>query len=70
MYPARSAVPSASAPAAGRAHSARPAAVIGWRYAFLALAAGPMTALPALTVLIHQIRPNDLLSATTERTSP
>jgi MFS family permease len=46
------------------------AAVTGWRYAFLALAAGPMTALPALTVLNHQMRPNDLLSATTERTSP
>jgi MFS family permease len=46
------------------------AAVTGWRYAFLALAAGPMTALPALTALSRQIRPNGLLSATTERTSP
>jgi hypothetical protein len=46
------------------------AAVTGWRYAFLALAAGPMTALPALTALSRQMRPNDLLSATTERTSP
>ena len=46
------------------------AAVTGWRYAFLALAAGPMTALPALTALNRQMRPNDLLSATTERTSP
>jgi len=46
------------------------AAVTGWRYAFLALAAGPMTALPALTVLSRQMRPNELVSATTERTSP
>src|SRR5215468_11229689 len=41
------------------------AAVTGWRYAFLVLAAGPMTALPALN---RQMRPNELLSATTERT--
>jgi len=40
------------------------AAVTGWRCAFLALAAGPMTALPALTVLSRQIRPNELVSAT------
>src|SRR5262249_52535073 len=46
------------------------AAVTGWRYAFLALAIGPMTALPALTALSRQMRPNDLLSATPERTSP
>jgi MFS family permease len=46
------------------------AAVTGWRYAFLALAAGPMTALPALTALSRQIRPNGLLSAPAERTSP
>ena len=46
------------------------AAVTGWRYAFLALAAGPMTALPALTALNRQMRPNDLLSPITERTSP
>jgi hypothetical protein len=46
------------------------AAVTGWRYAFLALAAGPMTALPALTALSRQMRPNDLPSPTTERTSP
>jgi MFS family permease len=46
------------------------AGVIGWRYAFLALAIGPVTALPALTALSRQMRPNDLLSATTERTSP
>ena len=46
------------------------AAVTGWRYAFLALAAGPMTALPALTALSRQMRPNGLPSPTTERTSP
>ena len=46
------------------------AAVTGWRYAFVALAVGPMTALPALTALSRQMRPNDLPSATTERTSP
>jgi len=46
------------------------AAVTGWRYALLALAAGPMTALPALTALSRQMRPNDPLSATTERKSP
>jgi MFS family permease len=46
------------------------AAVTGWRYAFLALAAGPMTALPALTALNRQMRPNELLSPITERTSP
>jgi hypothetical protein len=34
------------------------AAVTGWRYAFLALAAGPMTALPALTALNRDMRPN------------
>ena len=46
------------------------AAATGWRYAFLALAAGPMTALPALTALNRQMRPNELLSPITERTSP
>ena len=46
------------------------AAAVGWRYAFLALAAGPMAALPALTALNRQMRPNELLSPTTERTSP
>lgn len=45
------------------------AAVTGWRYALLALAAGPMTALPALTALSRQMRPNGPLSATTERKS-
>jgi hypothetical protein len=44
------------------------AAVTGWRYAFLALAAGPMTALPALTALTRDMRPNDLASTCTERT--
>ena len=44
------------------------AAVTGWRYAFLALAAGPMTALPALAALSRQIRPNGLPSTVTERT--
>ena len=46
------------------------AAATGWRYAFLALAAGPMTALPALTALNRQMRPNELLSPITERTPP
>ena len=46
------------------------AAATGWRYAFLALAAGPMAALPALTALTRQMRPNDLPSPTPERTSP
>jgi len=44
------------------------AAVTGWRYAFLALAAGPMTALPALTALNRDMRPNGLTSTCTERT--
>ncbi|HEX3191360.1 MAG TPA: MFS transporter [Streptosporangiaceae bacterium] len=44
------------------------AAVTGWRYAFLALAAGPMTALPALAALNRQTRPNGLPSTLTERT--
>jgi MFS family permease len=44
------------------------AAVTGWRYAFLVLAAGPMTALPALAALGRQIRPNALPSTFTERT--
>lgn len=35
------------------------AAAVGWRYAFLALAAGPLAALPALTALNRQMRPND-----------
>jgi hypothetical protein len=43
------------------------AAVTGWRHAFLVLAAGPMTALPALN---RQMRPSELPSATTGRTAP
>jgi len=46
------------------------AAVTGWRYAFVALAAGPLTALPALAALSRQMRPNDLPSTLTERTRP
>jgi MFS family permease len=46
------------------------AAAVGWRYAFLALAAGPLTALPALTSLNHQMRPNEPAITITERTSP
>ena len=46
------------------------AEAVGWRYAFVALAAGPLTALPALTALNRQMRPNDLLSAPAERTLP
>ena len=44
------------------------AAVTGWRYAFLPLAAGPMTALPALAALNRDMRPNGLPSTLTERT--
>jgi MFS family permease len=48
------------------------AAVAGWRYAFLALAAGPMTALPAMTTLNRQMRrnPPTISIIPTERTSP
>ena len=46
------------------------AAAAGWRYAFLALAAGPLTALPALTRLNRQIRPNEPAITITGRTSP
>ena len=48
------------------------AAVAGWRYAFLALAAGPMTALPAMTTLNRQMRRNlhAIPITFTERTSP
>ena len=44
------------------------AAVTGWHYAFLPLAAGPMTALPALAALSRDMRPNGLPSTLTERT--
>ena len=46
------------------------AAAAGWRYAFLALAAGPLTALPALTSLNRQMRRNPHAIATIGRTSP
>ena len=48
------------------------AAAAGWRYAFLALAAGPLTALPALTSLNRQMRRNEpaITITTTGRTSP
>ena len=47
------------------------AAAVGWRYAFLALAAGPLTALPALTSLNRQMRRNEPHAITTTgRTSP
>ncbi len=46
------------------------AAAAGWRYAFLALAAGPLAALPALTSLNHQMRPNEPAITITGRTSP
>jgi MFS family permease len=45
------------------------AAVTGWRYAFLILAAGPLTALPALTSLNRKMRPNKPAITFTERTS-
>ena len=37
---------------------------------FVAGAAGPLTALPALAALSRQMRPNDLSSTLTERTRP
>jgi hypothetical protein len=43
------------------------AAVTGWRCALLPLAAGPLTALPALAALTRQIRPNALAPTCTER---
>jgi hypothetical protein len=48
------------------------AAVIGWRYAFVVLAAGPMTGLPAMTTLNRRIRrdPHAIPITATERTSP
>ena len=44
------------------------ASAVGWRYAFLALAAGPLTALPALTSLNRQTKRNPF-AVTIERTS-
>jgi len=48
------------------------AAVTGWRYAFVALAAGPMTALPAMTTLNRRMRRDRhaIPITATERTSP
>ena len=48
------------------------AAVTGWRYAFVALAAGPMTALPAVTTLNRRMRRDRhaIPITATERTSP
>jgi MFS family permease len=48
------------------------ASVTGWRYAFVALAAGPMSALPAMTTLSRRMRrhPRDIPITITERTSP
>jgi len=46
------------------------AAAVGWRYALLALAAGPLTALAALTSLNRKMRPNEPAITITERTSP
>ena len=46
------------------------ATAAGWRYAFLALAAGPLTALPALTSLNRHIRRNEPAITITGRTSP
>ena len=45
---------------------------IGWRYAFVALAAGPMTALPAMTTLNRRMRRgrHAIPITATERTSP
>jgi hypothetical protein len=48
------------------------AAVTGWRYAFVALAAGPTAALPAMTGLNRRRRrdPHAIPITATERTSP
>ena len=48
------------------------AAVVGWRYAFVVLAAGPMTALPAMTTLNRRMgrNPHAIPITATERTSP
>jgi hypothetical protein len=45
-------------------------AAAGWRYALLALAAGPLTALPALTSLNRKMRPNEPAITITGRTTP
>ena len=46
------------------------AAAAGWCCALLALAAGPLTALIALTRLNRQMRPNEPAITIAERTSP
>jgi len=48
------------------------AGAIGWRYAFVALAAGPVTALPAMTTLNRRTgrNPHAIPITATERTSP
>jgi hypothetical protein len=48
------------------------AVLVGWRYAFVVLAAGPVTALPAMTTLNRRMRRNPHATAiiATERTSP
>ena len=46
------------------------AAAVGWRYALLTLAAGPLTALAALTSLNRKMRPNEPAITITGRTSP
>jgi MFS family permease len=46
------------------------ATAVGWRYALLALAAGPLTALTALTSLDRKMRPNEPGITITGRTSP
>ena len=45
------------------------ATVVGWRYAFLALAAGPTTGLAALAALNRLMRPDQTALTITERTS-
>jgi MFS family permease len=45
------------------------ASAVGWQYAFLALAAGPVTGLAALAVLNRLLRPEPPVLTITERTS-
>jgi len=46
------------------------ATAAGWQYAFLALAAGPVTGLAALAGLNRLLRPEQPALTITERTSP
>ncbi len=46
------------------------ASAVGWRYAFPALAAGPLTALAALTSLHRTTGPNGPAITITGRTTP